>query len=106
MACKVAVLRDISARGKVNKYYFYINCSNFRMSVTEAEEVLLSQFPFSYEDMISPTSLRQAEDPTLPDFSPSEHGSSQNVVVLSLLLALALITNLSAFPVILFRRTR
>ena len=32
--------------------------------------------------------------------------SSQNVAVLSVLLALALIANLSAFPVILFRRTR
>lgn len=32
--------------------------------------------------------------------------SHQNVVVLSLLLALALLVNLSAFPVILFRRTR
>ena len=32
--------------------------------------------------------------------------SSQNVAVLSILLALALIANLSAFPVILFRRTR
>ena len=32
--------------------------------------------------------------------------SSQNVAVLSMLLALALIANLSAFPVILFRRTR
>merc|ERR1712083_1136705 len=32
--------------------------------------------------------------------------SSQNVAVLSVLLALALITNLSAFPVILFRRTK
>jgi len=32
--------------------------------------------------------------------------SQQNVIILSILLALALVTNLSAFPVILFRRTR
>ena len=33
-------------------------------------------------------------------------GDQQNVLALSLLLALALLTNLSAAPVILFRRTR
>ena len=32
--------------------------------------------------------------------------SSQNVAVLSILLALALTANLAAFPVILFRRTK
>ena len=33
-------------------------------------------------------------------------GDQQNILALSLLLSLALITNLSAAPVILFRRTR
>jgi len=76
------------------------------MALTKAEEVLLSQFSFSPDEMASPTYLSQADDPYLPDTGTTEHGSSQNIVVLSLLLALALITNLSAFPVILFRRTK
>ena len=33
-------------------------------------------------------------------------GQSQNILALSLLLGLALVTNLAAAPVILFRRTR
>ena len=76
------------------------------MSLTEAEEVLLTEFPYPYEDIMPPTSLSETADPHLLDLSPTSYGSQQNVVVLSLLLALALITNLSAFPVILFRRTR
>ena len=76
------------------------------MALTNAEEVLLSQFSFSPDEMASPTYLSQADDPYLPDPGTTEHGSSQNIVALSLLLALALITNLSAFPVILFRRTK
>ena len=43
------------------------------------------------------------EQPTL---LPSIDYSSQNVAVLSVLLALAMLANLAAFPVILFRRTR
>ena len=71
-----------------------------------AKEVILSQFSFSPEEMSSPPFLTQSDDPMLPDLRGIEHGSPQNIVVLSLLLALALITNLSAFPVILFRRTK
>ena len=76
------------------------------MSHSNAEEVFLSEKSFSENNLVPPTSLSEMEDPYLLDFGPTEHGLSQNVVVLSLLLALALITNLSAFPVILFRRTR
>ena len=71
-----------------------------------AKEVILSQFSFSPKEMSSPPFLTQSDDPMLADLSGIEHGSPQNIVVLSLLLALALITNLSAFPVILFRRTK
>ena len=74
--------------------------------MANAKGVLLSQFSFSPEEMASPTFLTQSDDPMLPDLSDIEHGSPQNIVALSLLLALALITNLSAFPVILFRRTK
>ena len=74
------------------------------MSWPEAEEVFLSQLSFSEQNMEPPTSL--PDESHLLDLSPTSNGSQQNVVVLSLLLALALITNLSAFPVILFRRTR
>ena len=41
-----------------------------------------------------------------PALLPSIDYSSQNVAVLSVLLALAMVANLAAFPVILFRRTR
>lgn len=66
-------------------------------------------------------SLSWDNDPHIPSSPTSTHNwieegeelanliqdySHQNVAVLSVLLALALVTNLSAFPVILFRRTR
>ena len=73
-----------------------------------AKEVILSQFSFSPEEMSSPPFLTQSDDPILPDLGGIEqdYGSPQNIAALALLLALALITNLSAFPVILFRRTK
>ena len=76
------------------------------MSVQEANEVIYSQDVITENYLVPPTSLTAIDDPFLTDLIPAKYGSPQNVVVLSLLLALALITNLSAFPVILFRRTR
>jgi len=60
----------------------------------------------------SPTPSHPTSPPTSPhswtieDTSLLVDYSHQNVAVLSILLALALIANLTAFPVILFRRTR
>jgi len=68
-----------------------------------SEEVLLSEFPLSVGVEGAPTVILESEPPFL---GVESAGSPQNVLVLSLLLALALITNLSAFPVILFRRTK
>ena len=76
------------------------------MSWPEADGEFLSHLALSEQNMVPPTSFSEMEDSHLPYLDPTEHGSPQNVVVLSLLLALALITNLSAFPFILFRRTR
>ena len=44
-------------------------------------------------------------DDPVPLLPPSQ-GYHQNIIALSILLCVALITNLPAFPVILFRRTR
>ena len=70
--------------------------------ILEAEEVSLGA---SGSSLSSPSATVnwEAEELMLVD---SVDYSSQNVAVLSILLALALIANLSAFPVILFRRTR
>ena len=57
-------------------------------------------------ELIPPTSINAMDYAEFGEFESLELGSSQNVITLSLLLAIALITNLSAFPVILFRRTR
>lgn len=76
------------------------------MPQPKVEEVFLLEQSFSDNYLVPPTSLSEMEDPFLLDFVPTEPGSSQNIVALSLLLALALVTNLSAFPVILFRRTK
>ena len=68
--------------------------------ILEAEEVSLGAGP----SLSSPSATSwDTEELMLVD---SVDYSSQNVAVLSILLALALIANLSAFPVILFRRTR
>jgi len=68
--------------------------------ILEAEEVSLGAGP----SLSSPSATNwETEELMLVD---SVDYSSQNVAVLSILLALALIANLSAFPVILFRRTR
>ena len=68
--------------------------------ILEAEEVSLGAGP----SLSSPSATNwDTEELMLVD---SVDYSSQNVAVLSILLALALIANLSAFPVILFRRTR
>ena len=68
--------------------------------ILEAEEVSLGA---SGSSLSSPSATANWEAEELMD---SVDYSSQNVAVLSVLLALALIANLSAFPVILFRRTR
>ena len=69
--------------------------------ILEAEEVSLGA---SGSSLSSPSATNwETEELMLVD---SVDYSSQNVAVLSILLALALIANLSAFPVILFRRTR
>ena len=67
----------------------------------QAEEFSLGK------DSYLPTSegMLEEEELLLPTI-PTIDYSQQNVAVLSILLALALIANLSAFPVILFRRTR
>jgi hypothetical protein len=76
------------------------------MPQPSAEDVFLSERSFSDNYLEPPTSLNEMEDPYILDFGPTEPGSAENIVVLSLLLALSLITNLSAFPIILFRRTK
>ena len=70
--------------------------------ILEAEEVSLGASGSSLSSP-SATANWEAEELMLVD---SVDYSSQNVAVLSILLAFALIANLSAFPVILFRRTR
>ena len=69
----------------------------------EAEEVSLGGPPPQAASSATNYYYENMEELLLVD---SVDYSSQNVAVLSVLLALALIANLSAFPVILFRRTR
>jgi hypothetical protein len=71
------------------------------MSDLEGEEVSL----ITENYLVPPSSLDAMED-YLTDLMPSSPGYRQNVIVLSILLAVALLTNFPAFPVILFRRTR
>ena len=66
-----------------------------------AEEFSLGQDSF----LTTSEGMVEEEELLLPTI-PTIDYSQQNVAVLSILLALALIANLSAFPVILFRRTR
>ena len=70
--------------------------------ILEAEEVSLGA---SGSSLSSPSATANWETEELMLVDSVDY-SSQNVAVLSILLALALIANLSAFPVILFRRTR
>ena len=58
------------------------------------------------EISLAAASLASLASPSPPSLPPSIDYSSQNVAVLSVLLALAMVANLAAFPVILFRRTR
>ena len=71
--------------------------------ILEAEEVSLGADGPSLSSPSATGTNWDTEELMLVD---SVDYSSQNVAVLSILLALALIANLSAFPVILFRRTR
>ena len=71
--------------------------------ILEAEEVSLGADGPSLSSPSATGTSWDTEELMLVD---SVDYSSQNVAVLSILLALALIANLSAFPVILFRRTR
>ena len=73
-----------------------------QVSARMAEEVSVGLEP--RQDYPSPPAL--AEEDLLDLLQSTIDYSSQNVAVLSVLLALALLANLSAFPVILFRRTR
>ena len=50
--------------------------------------------------------LESAPDPDQGQVSQMWGAETQNLLALSILLGLALVTNLSAAPVILFRRTR
>ena len=70
--------------------------------ILEAEEVSLGA---SGASLSAPSATANWETEELMHVDSVDY-SSQNVAVLSILLALALIANLSAFPVILFRRTR
>jgi len=67
----------------------------------QAEEFSLGQ-----NSLLSTSEGMVEEEELLLPTMPTIDYSQQNVAVLSILLALALIANLSAFPVILFRRTR
>ena len=67
----------------------------------QAEEFSLGQ-----DSLLSTSEGMVEEEELLLPTMPTIDYSQQNVAVLSILLALALIANLSAFPVILFRRTR
>jgi len=75
------------------------------MAKYSPEEVFLQEVLAEEKDF-HPTSLIAMDDSYLAEILPLDNGSAQNILVLSILLAVALITNLSAFPVILFRRTR
>ena len=83
---------------------------NIKLStMSSGEEVVLSSntvldqdLHYDYEDLKK--NLMIYDEPK--SVSQIWDGESQNVLVLSILLCLALITNLSAAPVILFRRTR
>ena len=75
------------------------------MSHLGADKMSESQETITENYLVPPSSINALED-YLTDIIPPDHGSKQNVIVLSLLLALALLINLPAFPVILFRRTR
>jgi len=70
------------------------------MAGIEPEEISITE---NY--LVPPSSLGAMEDDH-PSLVPPSQGYQQNIIVLSILLSVALITNLPAFPVILFRRTR
>lgn len=74
------------------------------MSMMQGEEVVLSSAHKMMET--EEVELEYLDDSDLENMSSVWQGSQQNILALSLLLCLALITNLSAAPVILFRRTR
>ena len=64
------------------------------------DEVLLS------ESLIAEDYQVPGDDGDHVPLLPPSPGYHQNIITLSILLSVALITNLPAFPVILFRRTR
>ena len=72
------------------------------MSVMQGEEVVLSSAHRLLEDTMEEQEALMMGD----SMSEVWQGSQQNILALSILLCFALITNLSAAPVILFRRTR
>ena len=72
------------------------------MSVMQGEEVVLSSAHRLLEDTMEEQEALMMGD----SMSEVWQGSQQNIHALSILLCFALITNLSAAPVILFRRTR
>ena len=71
----------------------------------EPDDISLSEAIITENYLVPPSPLDVMEDDQ-PSLLPPSPGYQQNVIVLSILLCVALITNLPAFPVILFRRTR
>ena len=70
------------------------------------EEVVLSEDVSLDLDNIDEYDNIVISDPDPESVSQIWDGEKQNVLALSVLLCLTLITNFSALPVILFRRTR
>ena len=58
------------------------------------------------ELLLESENTHQIDDINTSELFTASNSSPQNVIVLSILLILALITNIPAFMVILFRRTR
>lgn len=70
------------------------------------EEVVLSEDVSLDLDSIDEYDNIVISDPDPESVSQIWDGEKQNVLALSVLLCLTLVTNFSALPVILFRRTR
>ena len=73
--------------------------------MSQGEEVVLSS-SYPLDDQEKEQLLYEGDPGSVDSMSTVWAGQQQNILALSLLLCLALITNLSAAPVILFRRTR
>ena len=68
---------------------------------------LISEDPDLLKELLLESeNTHQIDDINTSELFTASNSSPQNVIVLSVLLVLALITNIPAFMVILFRRTR